>query len=95
MNWLWCTSEWGWDVFQAINSTCYAEHGYGIYRDVRQPGRLPEDRTETFLFSEVIKYFYMLFNPTQTVDLTQYVLSTEAHLFKIHPDAHYDQFSCK
>ncbi|KAK8813069.1 hypothetical protein WA158_002661 [Blastocystis sp. Blastoise] len=78
--------EWGWDIFKAINKICQTNHGYGSYGDVRDVERSPDDRTETFFYSETIKYFYLLFNPKPLLDLNKSVLTTEAHPLRIIQD---------
>lgn len=52
--------------------------------DVRVSGRL-EDSTESFLFAETFKYFYLLFKDEQILDLMHQVLNTEAHPFSVYP----------
>jgi mannosidase alpha-like ER degradation enhancer 2 len=34
---------------------------------------------ESFLFAETFKYYYLLFAPASTLDLSKVVLNTEAH----------------
>jgi hypothetical protein len=37
---------------------------------------------ETFFIAETLKYFYLTFNAKATVNLDDYVFSTEAHPFR-------------
>ena len=45
--------EWGWKMFVAIEKGCKAQYGYGAHPDVRDPGRTPDDRMESFFLAEV------------------------------------------
>lgn len=38
--------EWGWKMFQAIDKYCKTTYGYGAHPDVRDTGRVPDDRME-------------------------------------------------
>jgi mannosyl-oligosaccharide alpha-1,2-mannosidase len=38
--------EWGWKMFQAIEKHCKTAFGYGAHPDVRDTGRMPDDRME-------------------------------------------------
>jgi hypothetical protein len=41
-----------------------------------------KDEMETFFIAETLKYFYLTFNAKATVNLDDYVFSTEAHPFR-------------
>jgi mannosyl-oligosaccharide alpha-1,2-mannosidase len=77
--------EWGWKMFQAIEKHCRTEFGYGAHPDVRDPGRTPDDRMESFFMAETLKYLYMLQSPDHEISLDKYVFNTEAH-----PLAHWE-----
>jgi len=74
--------EWGWEIFQAIETRCKTRWGYGSAPDVRQT-RQPDDRMESFFLAETIKYLYLLQAPDHGIDLEQYVFNTEAHPLKV------------
>jgi mannosyl-oligosaccharide alpha-1,2-mannosidase len=38
--------EWGWKMFSAIERYCKTDYGYGAHPDVRDTGRIPDDRME-------------------------------------------------
>ncbi|KAJ6613317.1 glycoside hydrolase family 47 protein [Mycena sp. CBHHK59/15] len=76
--------NWGWEIFQAIETHC------------RVPSR-KEDKMETFMMSETLKYLYLLFADASVLPLDKYVFNTEvsdppaisAHplpIFDIPPD---------
>ena len=68
----------------AIERETRTKYGFGKMSDVRVSGRL-EDSTESFLFAETFKYFYLLFKDEQILDLMHQVLNTEAHPFSVYP----------
>lgn len=70
--------EWGWKVWKAIEQETKTSYGFGHLQDVRVHGKI-DDRTESYFFSETLKYFYLLFKDEQVVDLMNQVLNTEAH----------------
>lgn len=82
--------EWSWAIWQAFDKHCKATHGYGAHPDVfsanAQCCRGNDDKQETFWIAETIKYAYLTqVEDFKGVDLTKYVLNTEAHpylLFK-------------
>lgn len=39
--------------------------------------------TQSFWFSETLKYFYLIFSPPDVISLDDWVLNTEAHPFKV------------
>ncbi|KAJ2776829.1 hypothetical protein H4R18_005459 [Coemansia javaensis] len=80
--------EWGWDIFQAIESHARVEHGYAAYRDIRSPasrGNL-DNSMESFFLAETLKYLYLLFAPPDVLPLDRFVLTTEAHPLRIMPN---------
>ncbi|EPQ60212.1 glycoside hydrolase family 47 protein [Gloeophyllum trabeum ATCC 11539] len=76
--------EWGWQIFQAIEKHCRIETGG--YASVVNVDELPvrhEDKMETFLMSETLKYLYLLFADASVLPLSDYVFNTEAHPFPV------------
>ncbi|KZT73425.1 glycoside hydrolase family 47 protein [Daedalea quercina L-15889] len=76
--------EWGWGIFEAIEKHCRIESGG--YASVLNVDVLPvelEDKMETFLMSETLKYLYLLFSDDTVLPLSKYVFNTEAHPFPI------------
>ena len=56
---------------------CRTEAGYAGLSDVRTKAQA--DEMESFVLAETFKYFYLLFAPEATLELSQVVLNTEAH----------------
>lgn len=77
------SSEWGYEIFRAIEKHCKTQFGYGEYPDVTKPNLLPDDKMESFFPAETLKYLYLLFNPNPVVDFEKVVFNTECHPLKI------------
>ncbi|KZT27657.1 glycoside hydrolase family 47 protein [Neolentinus lepideus HHB14362 ss-1] len=76
--------DWGWQIFQAIEKYCRIESGG--YASVVNVDELParhEDKMETFMMSETLKYLYLLFADASVLPLSDYVFNTEAHPFPV------------
>ncbi|PAV22655.1 glycoside hydrolase family 47 [Pyrrhoderma noxium] len=72
--------EYGWQIFEAIEKHCKIETGgYAAVLNVDELPVTHEDKMETFLLSETLKYLYLLFADADTIPLSKYVLNTEAH----------------
>ena len=72
--------EWGWEIFQAIETFCKTEIAYGEFPNVANTSATPRDKMESFVLAETVKYLYLLFDPDSPVDiLTTHVFNTEAH----------------
>ncbi|KAK0200947.1 glycoside hydrolase family 47 protein [Desarmillaria ectypa] len=72
--------NFGWSVFQSIEKYCKVETGgYATIVNVDEvPVRL-EDKMESFLLSETLKYLYLLFDDPNVLPLDKFVFNTEAH----------------
>ncbi|KAJ7069712.1 glycoside hydrolase [Mycena amicta] len=72
--------DWAWRIFSAIETHCRVESGgYASIINVDEvPSRL-EDKMETFMLSETLKYLYLIFSDSSVLPLDKYVLNTEAH----------------
>ena len=59
----------------------YASTGSGwtALSDVDNPTRKRDDKMESFVLAETVKYFYLLFDPDYPIPLDKYVFNTEAH----------------
>jgi len=64
-----------------ILSKCRTEDGFAAIKDVRTMEL--KDSMESFFLAETLKYAYLIFAPESTLDLKNYVFTTEAHPFKI------------
>ena len=71
--------EYGWKVFEAFEKYASTGSGWTALPDVENPNRKRDDKMESFVLAETVKYFYLLFDPDYPVPLEKYVLNTEAH----------------
>ncbi|KAG9019607.1 mannosyl-oligosaccharide alpha-1,2-mannosidase [Tulasnella sp. 427] len=74
--------DWGWEIFQAIEKHCKVPTGgYSgvVHVDVPPEEVELDDRMETFMMSETLKYLYLLFSEGSVLRLTDVVFNTEAH----------------
>ena len=70
-------------LHEAIERGCRTAFGYGAHPDVRDPGRTPDDRMESFFLAETLKYLYLLQSPDHEISLAKYTFNTEAHPLSI------------
>ncbi|KAI9299125.1 seven-hairpin glycosidase [Neoconidiobolus thromboides FSU 785] len=71
--------EWAWRIFTAIERHCKGKYGYTEYKDVNSLGNDNQsDSMESYFLAETLKYLYLIFTPN-TLDLSKYVFTTEAH----------------
>ncbi|KAJ7212097.1 glycoside hydrolase [Mycena pura] len=81
--------NWAWDIFQAIEQHCRVDTGgYATVINVDEVPSRKEDKMETFMLSETLKYLYLIFADASVLPLDKYVLNTEAHplpIFDIPP----------
>jgi len=81
--------DWGWKIFQGIETHCKVSGGYTTISNVRSTmDTRPKDMMESFFLGETLKYFYLLFGDIdkQEINLDQWVFNTEAHPLPIYPD---------
>ncbi|KAH7357861.1 endoplasmic reticulum mannosyl-oligosaccharide 1,2-alpha-mannosidase [Plectosphaerella cucumerina] len=74
-----------WDMFQAIVAATETKLAYSSIRNVNTPKGVETqktDSTESFWFSETMKYFYLIFEDPGLVSLDDWVFNTEAHPLK-------------
>lgn len=80
--------NYGWEIFQAIEKYCRIETGgYASILNVDDVKSRLEDKMETFLLSETLKYLYLLFSDASVLPLNEYVFNTEAHPLPIFTPA--------
>ncbi|KAL3417264.1 glycosyl hydrolase family 47 protein [Phlyctema vagabunda] len=75
--------EWGWEMFQAFMNYTAVEDGGG-FTSLSNANTIPpkiKDNMESFWLAETLKYFYLLFSPSDLLPLDQVVINTEAHPF--------------
>ncbi|KAF7314321.1 Glycoside hydrolase family 47 protein [Mycena kentingensis (nom. inval.)] len=82
--------DWAWRIFSAIEAHCRVETGgYASILNVDEVPSRKEDKMETFMLSETLKYLYLIFADASVLPLEKYVLNTEAHplpIFDIPPE---------
>ncbi|KAL9605132.1 MAG: hypothetical protein Q9219_000066 [cf. Caloplaca sp. 3 TL-2023] len=74
--------EWGWEMFKSFVNYTQAGDGAG-YTSLSSVLEVPpnqRDNMESFWLAETLKYFYLLFSPTDFLPLDTIVLNTEAHI---------------
>jgi len=64
-----------------ILTHCKTDAGFAALKNVLTKEK--SNGMESFLFGETFKYAYLLFAPRSALDLDKYVLTTEAHPFRI------------
>lgn len=72
----------GWDMFTSIMKYTKAPHGHSAIDDITRAAPNMADQMESFWIAETLKYFYLLYDDPDTWSLDDWVLNTEAHLFK-------------
>ncbi|KAK3676043.1 hypothetical protein LTR78_004235 [Recurvomyces mirabilis] len=77
-------AEYGWQVFQAINETARNPIAFATVNNVNMPfGGSMSNNLDSFFFAEVLKYLYLLFSDPSVIDLSEWVINTEAHPFLV------------
>ncbi|KAF7298942.1 Glycoside hydrolase family 47 protein [Mycena indigotica] len=72
--------NWAWRIFSAIETHCRVETGgYASIINVDEIPSRKEDKMETFMLSETLKYLYLIFSDESVLPLDKYVFNTEAH----------------
>lgn len=72
----------GWSMFTAIDEHTRALYGNSAIDDVTKMAPEMKDSMESFWLAETLKYFYLLFDDSETWSLDEWVLNTEAHFFR-------------
>ncbi|KAL8924653.1 MAG: hypothetical protein Q9208_003968 [Pyrenodesmia sp. 3 TL-2023] len=75
--------NWGWEMFNSfVNYTrVEGDAGFTSLSTVLEVPPGTRDNMESFWLAETLKYFYLLFSPTDFLPLDTIVLNTEAHIF--------------
>ena len=85
--------EWGWEMFQSFikYTKADADGGYTSLAHANEIPPILRDNMESFWLAETLKYFYLLFSPSDFLPLDSIVINTEAHIFprfKLARDLH-------
>ncbi|ETI37066.1 hypothetical protein F441_16758 [Phytophthora nicotianae CJ01A1] len=75
--------EYGWEIFQALETHTKVKHGYAAIMDVTKLPAQTENKMESFFLAETLKYHYLLQAPETLISLDKYVFNTEAHPLRI------------
>jgi Glycosyl hydrolase family 47 len=70
----------GQTFFDSLMKYCRTDVGFAALSDVRTKAKT--DSMESFFFAETMKYLYLLFAPSSTLDFDSVVFNTEAHPLK-------------
>ncbi|KAH8929996.1 glycoside hydrolase family 47 protein [Atractiella rhizophila] len=79
--------EWAWEAFQHLLAAGLVNNAYASVSDVNATPAPHWDNTETFWYSETLKFLWLTFTPGSTISLDDYVISTEGHPFPIQKKA--------
>jgi ER degradation enhancer, mannosidase alpha-like 2 len=69
--------QMGETMFNDFVKYCRTDNGYAALQNVVTKEK--RDEMESFLFAETLKYFYLIFAPSQAVDFDHITFNTEAH----------------
>ena len=75
--------EFGWKIFEALETHAKIKHGYAAIVDVTELPARTENKMESFFLAETLKYHYLLQAPESLIPLDEYVFNTEAHPFRM------------
>jgi hypothetical protein len=73
--------EWGWEMFKSFMNHTAVRNGGG-FTSLRNANVVPpkvRDNMESFWLAETLKYFYLLFSPSDLLPLDKVVINTEGH----------------
>jgi mannosidase alpha-like ER degradation enhancer 2 len=77
--------EMGRTFFESLERYCRTDVAYAALSNVTL--KTKSDGMESFFLAETLKYLYLLFAPTETVDLSKVVFNTEAHPLRRTPES--------
>ncbi|KAF8821961.1 putative Endoplasmic reticulum mannosyl-oligosaccharide, partial [Cardiosporidium cionae] len=75
----------GIELFKAIRKRCVCDAGFSAVTNVDMDCTPKIDDMESFWLSETLKYAYLLFSDPSTLDLSQWLFTTEGHPLPILP----------
>lgn len=75
---------WAWEIFESMEKHYVtASGGWQGVRDVRQVPTQGDDKQQSFLLAETMKYLYLIFSDGDEMHLDRWVFNTEAHPVRI------------
>jgi mannosyl-oligosaccharide alpha-1,2-mannosidase len=72
-----------WDAFQNILKYCKAPAALAEIKMVNSTSTEQFDESESFLYAELYKYLFLIFDDPQKISLDKYVFNTEGHPFEL------------
>lgn len=75
--------ERAWRMFTSWVRHTYSKHGFCAIENAESDRIFKVDNMESFVLAETLKYYYLIFSDPKDISLDDYVLSTEAHPFKL------------
>ncbi|KAK9899350.1 glycoside hydrolase family 47 protein [Cystobasidium minutum MCA 4210] len=75
--------DYGWRMFTSWVKHSLTNAGFADIQDVNIDPPPLGDIQESFVLTETMKYYYLLFSPPDLISLDDYVFNTEAHPFKV------------
>lgn len=75
-----------WSFFQSMSKYLDTKTGWAQLEDCNNISSDQEDDQGSYLYAEVFKYFYMIFDDPKNLSLDEWVLNTENHPIKITRD---------
>lgn len=79
-----------WAAFNSIKKYCKAPAALASISQVNNTQTTQINDSESFLYAELLKYLYLIFDDPDVISLDTFVFNTEAHPFKVdNPNADY------
>lgn len=75
--------DYGWRIFTSWVKHSLTSVGFADVQDVHGDPPPLSDKQESFVLTETLKYYYLLFSPPDLISIDDYVFNTEAHPFKV------------
>lgn len=72
--------EMGKSMFESIEKNCKTKTAYAAVKDVRTMEK--RDYMESFFFAETLKYAFLLFDESGSLDFDKVIFNTEAHPYR-------------
>ncbi|KAH6881197.1 mannosyl-oligosaccharide 1,2-alpha-mannosidase [Coprinopsis sp. MPI-PUGE-AT-0042] len=69
----------GWAIFQSIEQYTKTTHGYSSVYGIDNATPSLEDDQPSYFLSETLKYLYLLFDDSNSIDLSSWVFTTGGH----------------
>lgn len=77
--------NWAWEMFTSMVTHYKTPTGWTGLKDVRMNPPHHDNTMQSFFLAETLKYFYLIFCDSDTINLDEWVFNTEAHPIKVTP----------